>query len=203
MGFWNLAAADPGQLAVVDPDGTEYSAGELLERSNRLVHALRSLGVERGDAVAVVLPNGILPLTCLLAAQQAGFYYVPINSRLAPPEIAYILRDSEAKVLIAHERFAATVVAAADEAGLSAAQRLGISAVDGFADYDALVAAQSAERPEARSAGVAMHYTSGTTGRPKGATLTHGNLLMASVDGKGQYTMTNLRNGFSKKYQAK
>jgi long-chain acyl-CoA synthetase len=110
----------------------------------------------------------VLPLTCLLAAQQAGFYYVPINSRLAPPEIAYILGDSEAKVLIAHERYASVVVPAADEAGVPAAQRLGIGAVDGFAGFDELLDAQPTDRPDDRAAGAAMHYTSGTTGFPKG-----------------------------------
>lgn len=168
MGFWNLAAEDPERLAVVDPDGTEYCAGDLLERCNQLVHALRALGVQPGDAVAAVLPNGVLPLTCLLAAQQTGIYYVPINSRLAPPEMAYILRDSEAKVLIAHERYGAAVAAAADEVGLAPAQRLGIGTIDGFTSYDTFVGAQPTSRPQDRASGAAMHYTSGTTGFPKG-----------------------------------
>ena len=93
-------------------------------------------------------------MTVLLAAQQAGLYYVPINYRLAPPEIAYILKDSEAKLLISHERFAATVTAAADEAGLPADARVGFGA-DGFRDYDALVADESSEMPAQRATGAA------------------------------------------------
>lgn len=166
-GFYKYAQADPQRLALVDPDGTEYSAGELLGRANRLVHALRSMGLRAGDTVAAVLPNGVKPMTALLAAQQAGFYYVPINYRLAPPEIAYILRDAEAKAFIGHERFADVVVAAADEAGIPAESRLGFS-VPGFRDYDELVGGQSDALPDDRAAGAAMHYTSGTTGFPKG-----------------------------------
>jgi len=56
-GFYRYAQAEPDFVAVVDPDGTEHAAGDLLRRSNRYVHLLRSLGLERGDSVAVVLPH--------------------------------------------------------------------------------------------------------------------------------------------------
>ena len=97
MGFWKYAEEDPGYLAIVDPDGTEHAAGDVLARANQVVHALRALGIERGDAVAAVLPNGSHPMHVYLAALQAGFYYVPINYRLSAPEIAYIIQDSDAK----------------------------------------------------------------------------------------------------------
>ncbi len=167
-GFWKHADADPSYLAVVDPDGTEHSAGDILERCNQLLHALRALGMQQGDTVAAVLPNGNLPLTALLAAQQGGFYYVPINYRLAVPEIAYILKDSDAKVLLSHERFAGTIVAAADEAGIPSSHRLSRGAIDTFGSLDDAIAAQPTARPDDLAAGQAMHYTSGTTGFPKG-----------------------------------
>ncbi len=167
-GFWKYAEADPDYLAVVDPDGTEHTAGDILGRCNQLLHALRALGMQKGDTVAAVLPNGNLPLTVLLAAQQGGFYYVPINYRLAPPEIAYILKDSEAKVLLSHEKFAATIVPAVDEAGIPNDGRLARGAIDGFASLDDAMAAQPTTRPDDLAAGMAMHYTSGTTGFPKG-----------------------------------
>ncbi len=167
-GFYKYAEESPGFIAIVDPDGTEWSAGDLLARANQAVHALRSIGLEKGDTVAAVLPNGLHPVTVYLAALQAGFYYVPINYRLSAPEIAYILRDSEAKAFVTHERTAATVVAAADEAGIPADGRLGIGALPGFRDWEELVAGQPTTRPDDRATGVAMHYTSGTTGQPKG-----------------------------------
>jgi long-chain acyl-CoA synthetase len=167
-GFWNYASEDPDALAVVDPDGTEFTAGEVAARSHRMVHGLRSLGLRTGDTVAAVLPNGINPVTVYLGALESGLYYVPINYRLSPPEVAYILRDSEAKAFVSHERFADLAVAAADEAGISADARLGIGAVPGFRDFTAWLAEQPDTLPDDRDAGAAMHYTSGTTGRPKG-----------------------------------
>jgi long-chain acyl-CoA synthetase len=167
-GFWNYALEDPEALAVVDPDGTEHSAGEVSARSHRMVHALRSLGLEVGDTVAAVLPNGINPVTVYLGALESGLYYVPINYRLSAPEVAYILSDSDAKAFISHERFADLAVAAADEAGIPADARFAVGNVPGFSDFEELLARQPADVPADRTAGAAMHYTSGTTGRPKG-----------------------------------
>jgi long-chain acyl-CoA synthetase len=167
-GFWNYAAEDPDALAVVDTDGREFTAGEMARRSHQMVHVLRSLGLAAGDAVAAVLPNGVNPATVYLAAYEAGLIYVPINYRLSAPEIAYILRDSEAKAFVSHERFADVAVAAADEAGIPADARIAVGNVPGFRDFDELLNAQSTDVPADRTAGAAMHYTSGTTGRPKG-----------------------------------
>ena len=167
-GFWFYAAQDPDALAIVDPDGTEHSAGAVLARANRLARGLRSLGLRRGDTVAAMLPNGLHPLTTYLAALQIGLYYVPINYRLAAPEVAYILADAEAKAFLTHTRFGAVATRAAAEAGIPEAARLAVGEVDGFADLEAFLEAQSPDLPADRSAGSAMHYTSGTTGRPKG-----------------------------------
>jgi long-chain acyl-CoA synthetase len=167
-GFWNYAEEDPGYVAIVDPDGTEHLAGDVLARANQVVHALRSLGMERGDTVAAVLPNGSNPFHVYLAALQAGFYYVPINYRLSPPEVAYILQDSDAKVFISHERYAALASAAAEAAGIAPENRLAHGSIPGFRSFAELVDAQPTTKPENRVTGAAMHYTSGTTGKPKG-----------------------------------
>ena len=167
-GFWNYAREDPDALAVVDPDGTEYSAGEVAGRSHRMVHALRSLGLEVGDTVAAVLPNGINPVTVYLGALESGLYYVPINYRLSAPEVAYILSDSEAKAFISHARFAELAVAAATRPGSRPTPGLRSATFPGSGDLEALLASQPTDVPTERTAGAAMHYTSGTTGRPKG-----------------------------------
>jgi long-chain acyl-CoA synthetase len=168
MGFWKHAQQDPGYLAIVDPDGTEHAAGDVLARANQLVHGLRSLGMQRGDAVAAVLPNGAHPMHVYLAALQGGFYYVPINYRLSPSETAYIIGDSEAKVFISHERFADLASAAADQAGIPSTHRLAHGSIAGFRSFGEVVDPQSTSLPEDRSTGASMHYTSGTTGQPKG-----------------------------------
>ncbi len=117
IGFWAQAAQDPGRTVLIAPDGAQWSAGRLAA-ADKLVHGLRAAGLERGDAFAVVLPNGVEFLTAYLAATQAGLYLVPVNHHLVGPEIAWIVADSGAKVLIAHERYADPARAAADEAGL-------------------------------------------------------------------------------------
>ena len=91
LGFWALAQEDPDYLALITPEGDEVRSGELLGRANQVVHALRAQGVETGDVVATLLPNGAEMIELYLAALQAGWRLVPINHHLVAPEIAYIL----------------------------------------------------------------------------------------------------------------
>jgi long-chain acyl-CoA synthetase len=168
LGFWALAQADPDHLALVLPDGTELSAGRLLGRANQVVHGLRSIGVKKGDVVATVLPNGEEIVELYLAALQAGWYLVPINHHLVGPEIAYILADSDTKVFVGHERFAAECSAAAAEAKFPKERLFAVGEIDGFESFEKLRDSQSTSLPEDRTVGDVMNYTSGTTGQPKG-----------------------------------
>lgn len=167
-GFWAQATADPDRTVLIAPDGEEWTAGRLHAASNQLVHGLRAAGLRRGDAFAVVLPNGVEFFTAYLAASQAGFYLVPVNHHLVGPEIAWIVADSGAKVLIAHERFAEAARQAADEAKLPASHRYAVGAAGGFRPYAQLLDGQPDSAPGDRTLGWVMNYTSGTTGRPRG-----------------------------------
>ncbi|MFF7629526.1 acyl-CoA synthetase [Streptomyces cyaneofuscatus] len=167
-GFWAQAAADPHRTVLVAPGSEEWSAGRLHADVNRMVHGLRAAGMSEGDAFAVVLPNGTELLTAHLAASQAGFYLVPVNHHLVGPEIAWIVADSGARVLITHERFAAAATAAADEAGLPESHRYTVGTVPGCRPYADLLDGHPATPPEDRTLGWVMNYTSGTTGRPRG-----------------------------------
>jgi len=166
--YWAWAAANPDHVSIVDPDGTQHRAGDVLARCNQLVHGLRALGLQRGDCFAIVLPNGAPVLELYLAALQAGFYMTPINHHLTAPEIAYILGDCEAKAFVTHERFAPAARGAVDEIAFPANARFAIGSVPGFRPFAELTAGQPTTTPPDRAAGSVMFYTSGTTGRPKG-----------------------------------
>ena len=77
-GFWERARQDPEWVAVIEPDGTEHRAGDLLARVNQITHGLRALGLRPGDAIASVLPNGAAALEACwelgatVAAELAG-----------------------------------------------------------------------------------------------------------------------------------
>ncbi|MGH9301181.1 MAG: acyl-CoA synthetase, partial [Acidimicrobiales bacterium] len=147
---------------------------------------LRSRGVSTGDVVAAVVPNGVEMLALYMAAMQSGWYLTPINHHLTGPEIAYILADSEAKAVIGHERFAEQLAKAGAEVRLDPSQCFAVGEVPGFSSFTDLVAGQSGDTPPDRTTGAPMHYTSGTTGRPKGV---RRKLLGADPDGPaGTYT---------------
>ncbi len=166
--FWSSAERDPGRIALVDPRGIEWSAGELLDASNAMVHQLRSIGFRSGDGLAVVLPNGAEMVVAYLAAMQAGWYLTPINHHLVGHEIAHILGDCEAKALIAHDRFADTVADAIELLGGTGLRRYSIGEIDGFEPLSELLRGAPTTKPDDLDAGTVMYYTSGTTGRPKG-----------------------------------
>lgn len=153
------------QLAVVCGE-QRLSYSELRDRTRRLAGALRRLGLEAGDRVAVVSPNCHRYLELYLAIPAAGFVIVPLNSRHAEPELRYALEDSQARVLFAAEHAAALG---------DAAERV-IELPDG---YEALIADADRAQPgpvaEHELAG--LFYTGGTTGAAKGVMLTHGNLV--------------------------
>jgi long-chain acyl-CoA synthetase len=168
LGFWNIAAAHPDRVALVDPDHVEHTNAELLASCNQVVHGLRALGFQEGDVLSILMPNCAEFLEVLLAIQQAGFYIVPINYHLVGPEMAYIINDSGSKAFIAHASFADEAKRAAAEIGLPAEARFSIGEIEGFRPYAELKAGQPTTLPEGRKTGTLMNYTSGTTGKPKG-----------------------------------
>jgi long-chain acyl-CoA synthetase len=167
-GFWRRADEDPSWIAVVDPDGVEHAAGDLLSRVNQLTHGLRAFGLQPGDGIAALLPNGAAPVEVYLAALQAGWFLTPINWHFTGPEAAYIVADCGAKAFLVHERFEQVGVAAADQARIPPEARFSFGTLPGFTNVADLRAGQPDTLPRDRTAGATMHYTSGTTGRPKG-----------------------------------
>jgi long-chain acyl-CoA synthetase len=168
IGLWNIADQQPNRTAVVSPDGGSVTYAELAAAADRYGRGLQSMGLEPGDSIVLMLPNGADLLAAYFAAIQTGLYVVTVNWHLVGAEVAYIVEDSGAKAFIAHERFAEAASDAAARSGLPSAARFAVGEVPGFQPLANLGADEPAKRPDVRTTGSPMLYTSGTTGRPKG-----------------------------------
>ncbi|GAA0972508.1 fatty-acid--CoA ligase FadD4 [Acrocarpospora macrocephala] len=168
LGFWRIARRSPENVAAVEPDGTTVTAGDLLARVNRITRLLRDLGLTGGDRVALVAANEVAALETVLACHQAGWYLVPVNTALSAAEIAHIIGDCAPGAVVTSARYADTVRAALDQAGVAAERRFATGPADGFRVLAEAATPYSGEWAEDRAPGAFMAYTSGTTGRPKG-----------------------------------
>src|SRR5438045_2884284 len=138
LGFWAIAADDPDRLALVEADGRETSAGELLAAANQVARGLQAMGLQRGDVVAALLPNRRELIELALGATQIGLYLTPINYHLTGPEVAYIVANSEAAAFVTSDRYGETATKAVDELGFGEKARFSVGSVDGFRPYDEL-----------------------------------------------------------------
>lgn len=168
LSFWQSASKRPDRVALVEADGSERTAGELLASANQIVHGLRARGLARGDCVALAMTNCGRMLELYLAAMQAGWQITPINTHLTHSEIAYVLRDSGARAFFGDAAIADKSAEAAAAGGLGVGQCYSRGDIAGFEPIEALQQGQPTGLPEERVAGQMLQYTSGTTGRPKG-----------------------------------
>jgi len=168
LGFWRLAAAEPHALAVIGADGERLTRGELLARANVISRALRGEGLERGDRVVGVVSNEPLALALVLACQQIGAYYVPVNTSLTTAEMAYIVGDCTPVVVVTSAPYAEVTREALDAGGYATERRFALGTVEGFRSFAEEDWDGGAEPVADRSPGSYLGYTSGTTGRPKG-----------------------------------
>ena len=166
-------------------EGMTWTYAEIQQRIDRLAAALRAGGVCRGDRVGFLGLNQPAFLETLFAAARLGAAFVPLNFRLTGPELAYIIDDAGLHTLVADAPHRAVI----DGIRAQLPCRRYCSAdqpADGWPDIGALIAAHgpitSGERVDADDVALIM-YTSGTTGRPKGAMLTHGNIWWNNTNG--------------------
>lgn len=155
-------------------------------RTNALAHALATLGASRGDRVGVLMRNRPEMLEAMFACFKGGFCLVPLNSRFTTDEIEYHVEDSDAVAVLTDDEGADVVLGATASLGhrvhvvVAGERNLAERAfshdglIDGADDAPAAV-------PVDRDDLAWLFYTSGTTGRPKGAMLTHGNLAFATA----------------------
>jgi len=174
--FKNRFPADLSKVFLWRPDGSALSYADLVELSGRLANALKSLGVKPGDRVAAQVEKSAEALLVYLAALRAGAVYLPLNSAYTASEIRYFLGDAEPTLFICRPESVAEMQVVATEAGVPRVETLGSNG------EGSLMEAARAQPPafedveRTRDDLAAILYTSGTTGRSKGAMLSHGNL---------------------------
>src|SRR2546421_6456927 len=169
----------PGEFARQHPDqaafimatsGETVTYAEYEARANRVAHLLRAAGLKRGDHVALFMENNPRYLEIQAAAERTGLYYTCVNSYLTPDEVAYIVNDSQARILFSSAAKRDVALAAAAECpNVEQFLMVDIDADDGpFRSYLDAVAPFPTEPIDDEQLGAAMLYSSGTTGRPKG-----------------------------------
>ena len=136
---------DANRAALIDADG-ELSWGDFNDRVNRLINGLRGLGLGAGDVISIYAGNGRAYYELMAAAGHAGIMFVPVNWHFTPEELAYVIGNSESKLLIAdarvHGNTAAAAVARGETPTLQRCITIGGRA-PGFDDYEAFIAAAS------------------------------------------------------------
>ncbi len=183
-----------GKRAMVEPDkpfltekNREYNNRQFNNRVNSTAHALSSLDVMKGLRVALLMSNSSEFLEIFFACAKTGVIMVPLNHRLAVPELVYILRDSAPEILIYSSEFASKI-GEIKKAGLPLRRyyRIGDAEKGSDPDFsDEVEKFEPVEPVEMQDVDLTdplfIMYTSGTTGDPKGAVLTHQNILFGAI----------------------
>jgi long-chain acyl-CoA synthetase len=165
-----FAQKNPDKPALIFGDGELVETyGELEQRSRRIGHVLRRLGLEFGDSVAVYLANDDAFFDVYWACHRVGLYFTPVNWHLQEDEIQYIVDNSDAKLIIAHARFGEIAARVASRAPKLVARVSVDGAIPGFTPLEDLLADVPADASLGNEIeGSVMLYSSGTTGKPKG-----------------------------------
>ncbi|TMD61934.1 MAG: long-chain fatty acid--CoA ligase [Chloroflexi bacterium] len=167
-----------GNRLAIQHGEQQLTYAELNQRVGQLARALQSLGVCPGDRVVLVQRNGPALFETLFACFRAGAAVVPVNVRLHPEEVAFICQDCKAKVLVATGEYATSALQAHKQ--MPELQLVGVESIADALDYETLLSASDSMKADAEVDPddlAWLFYTSGTTGKPKGAMLTHRNLL--------------------------
>jgi long-chain acyl-CoA synthetase len=153
---------------IMASSGRVVTYRELDERSNQAAHLFRSLGLRRGDHIALCLENHEEFFVVCWGAQRSGIYFTTVSSRLTAPEVEYIVDDCEAKIFVTSEAKREIAEGLADRCPNLVARYMIGSPSRGYESWADALASQPTTPIEDESEGAPMVYSSGTTGRPKG-----------------------------------
>ncbi|MCF8113526.1 MAG: o-succinylbenzoate--CoA ligase [Desulfotignum sp.] len=179
--FTNRAFLSPDLEACVGKD-YRYTFGEMNQRINRFASFLTETGIRPGERIAILAKNNEQVLTALFGAAKTGIITAVLNFRLAPPELTYILNDCKARLLIYDDAFCDTTSAL--KSGTPVEMFVSIGGTTDDRSFENILMDMDDAEQEPTGSGsdpAVLMYTSGTTGKPKGAVLTHDNCFWAAV----------------------
>jgi malonyl-CoA/methylmalonyl-CoA synthetase len=185
-------APEPGRLFLRTPDGRRLTYGEMIAAAGRYANVLTGLGVAPGDRVAVQVEKSVDAILLYLGCVRAGAVYLPLNTGYTLAELEYFIGDAEPKVVVCAPERREGMAALAARLGVRAVETLGEDGRSGSL-IDKAAAASPDFATVAREPGdlAAILYTSGTTGRSKGAMLTHDNLASNTLVLKDYWRFTD------------
>ncbi|HEX6236352.1 MAG TPA: long-chain-fatty-acid--CoA ligase [Acidimicrobiales bacterium] len=184
--------AERPDAPALEIDGRSITFGELDRRSSQAAQALRASGVRAGDRVAFIDKNGAEWFDVTFGLAKIGAVNVSVNWRLAPPEMAQIIDDAQAEVVIVGPEFTSHIEKVENDLS-RVGTIVAIGGHDRWQDYESWVAAHQADDPGSVASGedVAFQlYTSGTTGLPKGVMLTNDNFFKGVIGITEQWRFT-------------
>jgi len=183
----NNARHNPDKSAVIcKSTNTNCTYGKLNARVNQLAHALSTVGVRKGDRLAIIQHNCLQYIEIFFAAMKIGAAIVPLDHRLVTRELTYLLKDSGANTLFVGANYLDKLIDSMDSELKSVKNLFCIGpGAESMRSYNELVSSHPSAEPEVNVNEddlATLHYTSGTTGLPKGVMMTHRNLVTAMMN---------------------
>ena len=180
---------DPSRLAIEELDGTRISYADLIARAGQMANVLVSRGVKVGDRVAAQTEKSVSALVLYLATVRAGGVYLPLNTAYTLNELEYFITDAEPSLVVCDPAKAEGIARIAAKVG-AGVETLGADGKGSLTEAAAKASPDFTTVPRENDDLAAILYTSGTTGRSKGAMLSHDNLASNSLSLVGYWRFT-------------
>ncbi|MBR0782743.1 malonate--CoA ligase [Bradyrhizobium iriomotense] len=181
---------DPKRLAIETQDGAHISYGDLIARAGQMANVLVARGVKPGDRVAVQVEKSVANIVLYLATVRAGAVYLPLNTAYTLNELDYFIGDAEPSLVVCDPSKAEGLAPIAAKVKAKV-ETLGPDGKGSLTDAAGKASSEFTTVPRASDDLAAILYTSGTTGRSKGAMLTHDNLASNSLSLVGYWRFTD------------
>jgi len=181
---------DPKRLAIETQDGTHISYGDLIARAGQMANVLVARGVKPGDRVAVQVEKSVANIVLYLGTVRAGAVYLPLNTAYTLNELDYFIGDAEPSLVVCDPAKAEGLAPIAAKVKAKV-ETLGPDGKGSLTDAADKASSEFTTVPRENDDLAAILYTSGTTGRSKGAMLTHDNLASNSLSLVGYWRFTD------------